>query len=730
MTKLIRYLKPYTVSVVLIFSLLFAQAITDLSLPDFMSRIVNVGIQQSGVESDAPVVLRASRFQQILSLIPDPEQTELNSIYQKLDLENMTPAERKTVLEQYPVAEQEVLYEIRPGMSLSETASQSLTQAVVMISLIESEMLSELQLPELTLPLANPAENKQIFQQIQNHLSDFSTQQLNQMASAWLASEYQIIGVDLAAMQRRYILQTGAWMLVVALLGSICAVLVGFFASRMAAGLSRDLRLAVFSHVEQFASAEFNQFSTASLITRTTHDIQQIQMAVVMLMRILFFAPIMGIGGIIKALDTNVSMSWIIVLAVALLLSMMALLFILVIPRFKLIQKLIDRINLITREFLSGLMVIRAFNTQKYEENRFDETNKKLTGINLFVSRLMAAAMPAMMLLMNGTAILIVWFGAKQVDLGRMQVGDMMAFIQYAMQIIMSFLMLSIIFIMLPRAGVSAQRVADVINTPLSIQDPEHPVQFDDNQKGVVTFEHVTFRYPNADEDVLHDISFVASPGQTTAIIGSTGSGKSTLLNLIPRFYDVTGGRITVNGVDVRQISQSALRERIGFVPQRGILFSGTIRENIEYGNPDADEAAIHKAVTTAQAIDFVMESDQQFETAVAQGGSNVSGGQRQRLSIARALVKNPDVYLFDDSFSALDYRTDASLRRALNDYANDATRLIVAQRIATIRHAEQILVLDEGRIVGHGTHEVLLRSCSVYREIAASQLSEKELAL
>jgi ATP-binding cassette subfamily B protein len=453
-------------------------------------------------------------------------------------------------------------------------------------------------------------------------------------------------------------------------------------------------------------------------------------MALVMLMRILFFAPILGTGGIIKVLNSNVSMGWIIAVAVAALMTLILILFNIAVPRFKKIQKLVDQLNLVTREFLSGLMVIRAFNTQLHEEKRFDGANQNLTKINLFVSRLMALTMPLMMLIMNAISILIVWVGARQVDLGAMQVGDIMAFIQYTMQIIMSFLMLSMVFIMLPRASVSAQRVTEILSVKPVIVDPADPVPFTVAQKGIVTFEHVSFRYPNADADVLHDISLVARPGETTAIIGSTGCGKSTLINLIPRFYDVTAGRILVDGVDVRDVAQEDLRIKIGYIAQKGVLFTGSIRDNIAYGDPAASEEAIEQAALTAQALDFITVSEAGFATAIAQGGSNVSGGQKQRLSIARALVRDPQIYIFDDSFSALDYKTDAALRRALHQKTKEATIIIVAQRIGTIRHAEQIIVLDEGRIVGRGRHEELLRTCPVYKEIASSQLSEKELAL
>lgn len=534
--------------------------------------------------------------------------------------------------------------------------------------------------------------------------------------------------VEQGSVQYTYILQTGGTMLLIALLGVIFAVLVGFLSSRVAAGLAKNLRSQIFRKVESFANAEFDHFSTASLITRTTNDIQQIQNTLVMLLRVLFFAPMMAIGGILKILAGDRSMGWIIALAILAVLTLIGAMFAIALPKFKVIQSLIDRLNLVTREILTGLMVNRAFNTQASMQEKFARANADLTNLNLFVSRAMSAMFPFMMLIMNFTTLAIVWVGGHQVDAGNMQVGDMMAFMQYATTILFSFLMVSMIFIMMPRASVAASRVVEVIDMDLSILDPEHPKKLAGPVQGEIEFKNVFFRYPGADDAVLNDISLIARPGQTTALIGSTGSGKSTLVNLIPRFYDVSEGQILLDGLDIRQLSQFDLRQAIGYVPQKGVLFTGDIKSNIGYGQPDADDQVIAEAAATAQALDFIDNTDEKYATIIAQGGSNVSGGQRQRLSIARALAKKPPVFIFDDSFSALDYKTDAALRQALKEKTADSTVIIVAQRIGTIRHAEQIIVLDEGRIVGRGTHSDLLKTCPVYAEIAASQLSAEEL--
>jgi ATP-binding cassette subfamily B protein len=735
MLKLVRYMRPFVASVILIFALLFVQAMTDLSLPDYMSSIVNVGIQQNGIDQTWPDVLRASRLEQLALLVPDQALTELRQAYTVLDRSQLNDADYQAAVVRYPLLAEEPVAELIDAGSLSGETRQAILRALALLTSIEQGQTGMTgQLPPgtdfFTFLAGLPADTRrQMLAEAAQSLDAIPESILRQTATAAVAAEYEKIGVDLADLQTRFILRTGGLMLLIALLGAACSILVGLLAARLAAGLARNLRLGVFSRVEHFSSAEFDTFSTASLITRTTNDIQQVQMTLVMLLRILFYAPILGTGGVIKVINSNVSMGWIIAVAVAALMTLIIVLFNIAVPRFKRIQKLVDRLNLVTREILSGLMVIRAFNRQPHEERRFDGANQDLTQINLFVSRLMALTMPVMMLIMNGVSLLIVWVGADQIDQGTMQVGDIMAFMQYTMQIIMSFLMLSMIFIMLPRASVSAQRIAEVLAVQPQIVDPEQPLTFDRERRGQVIFDSVSFRYPNADTDVLHDISLTARPGETTAIIGSTGCGKSTLVNLIPRFYDVTAGQIRVDGVDIRQVRLHDLRQKIGYIAQKGVLFTGTIEDNIRYGRPDADLDDIREAAATAQAIDFIDASEDGFATAIAQGGANVSGGQKQRLAIARALVKQPEIYIFDDSFSSLDYKTDAALRQALHARTSQATVLIVAQRIGTIRHAEQIIVLDQGRIVGRGTHEELLAGCPVYLEIAASQLSEEELA-
>ena len=573
------------------------------------------------------------------------------------------------------------------------------------------------------------AQREELVKKIEKKMDKFPDSMLDQAASTYIKGAYKHIGIDMDKYESHYILNTGAKMLALAALGMIASIIVGLMASRVGAAIGRGLRRDVFRKVVGFSNGEFDKFSTASLITRSTNDIQQIQLLTVMILRMVLYAPIMAIGGITKVFHTNVDMSWIIALAVGLIVLVVAVLFFVVMPKFKIVQDLVDRLNLVSREILTGLPVIRAFSTEKHEEKRFDEANKNLTKTNLFVNRAMTFMMPTMMLIMNCITVLIVWIGGYSVNDGTMQVGDMMAFIQYTMQIIMSFLMICMISIMLPRAAVAADRVDEILTSRTAIEDPKTPEKLEESRKGEVKFDHVSFRYPGAEEDVLHDISFTAKPGQTTAIIGSTGSGKSTMINLIPRFYDVTEGTITLDGKDIRTISQHDLRDELGYVPQKGVLFSGTIESNILYGNPDGSEAEMKEAAEIAQATEFIEEKHKKYESPIAQGGSNVSGGQKQRLSIARAIAKKPKVYIFDDSFSALDYKTDVTLRAALKEKTQDSTVIIVAQRISTILHAEQIIVLDDGKIAGIGTHKELLKSCDAYYQIASSQLSEAELA-
>ena len=568
----------------------------------------------------------------------------------------------------------------------------------------------------------------QIIRQMDKKLNKMQDSIIEQASSVYIKDAYEHIKIDTDKIETTYILNTGAKMLALAFLGMAASILVGLLASRVGAGVGRGLRENVFRKVVGFSNAEFDKFSTASLITRSTNDIQQIQLLIVMILRMVLYAPIMAIGGIWKVFHTNVSMSWIIGLAVAIIVVIVGFLFFVVMPKFKLIQNQVDRLNLVSREILTGLSVIRAFGTQKHEEERFDDANKSLTKTNLFVNRAMTFMMPLMMFVMNSITVLIVWIGGHSINDGAMQVGDMMAFIQYTMQIIMAFLMICMISVMLPRAAVSANRVDEVLTSETMIHDPEVPKHISKNEKGKVVFDHVCFRYPGAEEDVLHDISFTAEPGKTTAFIGSTGCGKSTLVNLIPRFYDVTGGKITIDGEDVRDITQHELREKLGYVPQKAVLFSGNIASNILYGNPDGSREEMMEAASIAQATEFIDQKKKKYESPISQGGANVSGGQKQRLSIARAIAKHPDVYIFDDSFSALDYKTDATLRAQLKEKTADSTVMIVAQRISTILHADQIIVLEDGQIVGKGTHKELLKNCEAYYQIASSQLSEKEL--
>jgi ATP-binding cassette subfamily B protein len=748
MFKLFKYLKKSIPSIIVIVGLLVLQAFCDLSLPTYTSDIVNVGIQQGGVQEAVPVVIRESQMANLRKLMEtDEEETVLNA-YMLLSKDNLTKEEYKDYQKKYPILDKENIYLLKESRKENRENYDKL-KAIMSDALIITGMLSNdseeteeirsqllSQLPKemadknlLDIITALPKEQSDlIIGSIEEKTAAVPAAMLEQGVITAVKREYQAVGINVNNIQKNYILQTGAKMLGLALVATLASVSVGFLSSRVGAGLGKDLREKVFTAVMQFSNLEFDQFSTASLITRSTNDIQQVQMIMVMLLRMVFYAPILAIGGVIKVLNTNTSMTWIIALGVCLLLGLVGTLFILAMPKFKFMQKLVDRLNLVTREILTGLPVIRAFSKEKTEEKRFDKANTDLMRTNLFVNRVMSFMMPVMLLIMNGITILIIWIGAESIDLGTMQVGDIMAFISYTMQIIMSFLMLSMLSIILPRASVSATRIMEVLNKKVSIEEPKSPAVFDRYKKGYVEFENVSFRYPKAEDDVLSNISFTAKPGETTAIIGSTGSGKSTLINLIPRFFDVTDGSVKVDGVDVRKITQHDLRDKLGYVPQKGILFSGTIDSNIRYGKENATQQEIEGAAKIAQAYDFIEEKPDRYESPIAQGGSNVSGGQKQRLSIARAIAKNPEIYIFDDSFSALDYKTDVTLRKALKTEIADSTVIIVAQRISTILHADQILVLDEGRIVGKGTHKELLNSCEVYRQIALSQLSQEEL--
>lgn len=715
MLKLIKYLKPFALSVILIFLLLFAQAQTDLALPDYMANIVNIGLQRGGIADAVPTEIRTSELDKLLLLMNESDRAMADSRFERVDATARPlplSADQRTQL----------------GLVL--------TRAMTLYEGIASGQGSGMgQLPAGSDPFAVlaalPAASRQaILDKAGESLAAIPEAMQQQAAATFITAEYKAVGLDTVSVQTRYILGMGGMMMLIALLGAVCTVAVGFLAARVAAGLARNLRNQVFRKVESFSNTEFDAFSTASLITRSTNDIQQIQMTLVILLRILFYAPILAIGGILKVVRSDVSMTWIIAAAIAALMTMILVLFIVAIPRFKMIQKLIDRLNLVTREILTGLPVIRAFNAERHQEAKFDKANQDLTRVNLFVSRIMVVMMPFMMLIMNGVTLLIVWVGARQIDLGAMQIGNLFAFMQYSMQIIMSFLMVSFVFILLPRASVSAVRIDEVLQVEPTIRDPSSPQHFPPEAKGEIEFRQVGFRYPGAEENVLSDISFTAKPGETTAFIGSTGSGKSTLVNLIPRFYDVTEGAILVDGVDIRKVTQKNLRERIGYVPQKGVLFTGDIASNIRYGRPGATDGEVRQAAQTAQALEFIDSSGEGFGKEIAQSGANVSGGQKQRLSIARALALKPSIFIFDDSFSALDFKTDAMLRKALKTDTAHATVLIVAQRIGTIMNADRIIVLDEGRISGVGTHRELMRDCPVYQEIALSQLSKEELAV
>jgi len=746
MLRLLKYLKPYLLHLLLAVVLLFVQANADLALPDYMSRIVNVGIQQDGVENAVPVALRVGTLDRLTVLLSAEDQEAVRGAYTLVDAGS---ADYERYLQDYPLLESEPLYVRRDlGQDEIERLNPVLGRAFLAAAGIQ-QLLADpakaaamgqalgVDLADLppgtdiyTLLRELPAAQRaQIAAAMNRQFAALGDSMIVQSAVAQVKAEYAALGLDSARLQSRYIVNTGVVMLLITLLSVVCTVAVGFLAARTAAGLARDLRRSVFTRVEDFSNEEFGKFSTASLITRSTNDVVQVQMVVIMMVRMVFYAPIIGVGGIIRAIGKSSSMWWLIALAVLVLLGVIMVVFAIALPRFKRIQVLIDRLNLVMRENLTGMMVIRAFNRQEFELERFDRANKDVTGIMLFVTRIMVVVMPLIMLIMNALSLLIIWFGARQVAASTMQVGDMMAFLQYAIQIVFAFLTLSFMFIILPRAAVSAGRIADVLETAPAIKDPALPQPFPTPFDATIEFRNVTFRYPDAEEDVLHDISFVARPGQTTAFIGSTGSGKSTVVNLIPRFYNATCGSILVGGMDICAVAQRDLRDRIGYIPQRGTLFSGTVGSNLRYADEGASDDALHEAAAIAQAAEFITANEAGLEAEVAQGGMNLSGGQKQRLAIARALVKKPPIFIFDDSFSALDFRTDVALRKALKEKLAGSTVLIVTQRVSTILHAEQIIVLDEGRIVGRGTHAELLRDCEVYREIALSQIGKEGLA-
>jgi ATP-binding cassette subfamily B protein len=746
MRRLVKYLKPYVLLIVLATILLFIQTNADLALPDYLSNIVNIGIQQNGVENAVPEAIRQDTMEKLLLFMSDEDA---QSVLDNYSLIEPGSSEAETLSKKYPMIVDEVVYLLGEiDQDLEDQLNQVLGKAFVAVAGIQ-QMVDD---PSASMPLGEgfdfdpsqipagmdvfdalgmmpEAVRLEMTAKLDEAFESLGESMINQMAVVAVKAEYESLGMDPGKIQRDYIVQVGGVMLLISILGGAATIGSGYLAARTAAGAARDIRSAVFKKVESFTSAEFSRFSTASLITRSTNDVTQVQTVIFMFMRMVLFAPIMGIGGVIRAIEKSANMWWLIGLAVLFLIGMIMVVFSVAVPKFKLMQDLIDRLNLVTRENLTGMMVIRAFNKQDDELVRFDQANQDLTDTGLFIARVMVIMMPLMMLIMNGLSLAIIWVGSHQIAESAMQVGDMMAFIQYSMQIVMAFLMMSMMFIFLPRAAVSGARIADVLETEVEIQDPKEPKSFPVPFRGEIEFRGVSFKYPDAEDEIITDINFTAHPGETTAFIGSTGCGKSTVINLIPRFYDVTEGSVLLDGVDVRDVSQSNLRDRIGFVPQKGTLFSGTIESNLLYADKDAAPEDVREALDIAQASEFVFDDEKGLDSEISQGGTNVSGGQRQRLAIARALVKKPPIYIFDDSFSALDFKTDSRLRRELKDRTDNSTVLIVTQRVATVKNADQIIVLDEGRVVGKGKHQELMKTCETYQEIASSQLSEEELA-
>ena len=744
MLKLLKYLKPFIGSMIIAIAFLFVQAVCDLSLPDYMSNIVNVGIQQGGVENAVPKVIKSSEMEKLLIFMNDKEKDLINNNYTLLDKNSLNFEDYNKNLKKYPELENEGIYKLNTkNKEKLKQLNKVFGKAMIVVSMLEAQGINGIlgiaqALPPGTdissintfnvLKMMPQEQIDGILKQVDEKLAEMPESMITQAATSYVKSQYKATGINTDKLQSNYVILAGLKMVGIALISMVATVIVSFIASRVGAALGRNLRKDVFNKVVDFSNTEFDKFSTASLITRTTNDIQQIIMLIIMGLRIVFYAPILGIGGVIKVINTGASMGWVIGVAVISILLLIIVLFSFAMPKFKSVQKLVDRLNLVTRESLTGMLVIRAFSTQKYEEDKFEVANKNLTRTNLFVNRIMTTMMPLMMFIMNAITLLIVWVGAHRINDGIIQVGTMMAFMQYTMQIIMAFLMISMVSVILPRAMVSAQRVSEVLNVDIAIKDSDNLQTFNHDEKGTIEFKNVSFRYPGADEDVISNISFKALSGKTTAFIGSTGSGKSTLINLIPRFYDATKGEILIDGVNIKNVSQHDLREKIGFIPQKGLLFSGTIESNLKYGGDYITDEDIFKASEIAQAMEFISNKEEMFNAEIAQGGTNVSGGQKQRLAIARAIAKKPEIFIFDDSFSALDFKTDAKLRKAINTELKESTLLIVAQRISTIMNADQIIVLDEGKIVGKGTHKELMNNCEVYQQIALSQLSKEEL--
>lgn len=747
MLKVLKYLKKTWISVIVIVALLCVQAAADLALPDYTSKIVNIGIQQGGIDTAIPEAISKDEMDNLLMFTND--DSKILDCYKLVSKDTVSNDEYNNYLKEYPALENEEVYVLNKlNKDQKNNLEEMLKKPLVQVYLMQNDQMQEkikeglfVNVPEsqkeamkdmelMDILKTMPEENlEKITSDINEQIDNMQGTIVDQAAISSVKEEYKKLNMDIDKIQNKYIVFAGLQMLGIAFISMASAITIMLLSARVAAKLGNTLRDKVFKKVLSFSTKEFNEFSTASLITRSTNDIQQIQMLITMLFRVVVYAPIIGIGGFIRVLtNSDTSMAWIIGLAILCIIGIVGTLFLLTMPKFKKLQDLVDKLNLVSREILTGLPVIRAFNTEKKEEKRFDGANKNLMKASIFVNRSMSMMMPLLMFIMNSITLLIVWVGGHNVDSGIMQVGDMMAFIQYTMQIVMSFLMISMISIMLPRAAVSAKRINEVIDTTPSIKDKDKTKDFDDNKKGLVEFKDVSFKYPDADSEILEDISFTAEPGKTTAIIGSTGSGKSTVVNLIPRFYDVTGGELLIDGVNIKDVSQKELRSKIGFVPQKGMLFTGTIRSNIKYGNPSMSDEDMIKAATIAQATEFIESKPKKYDEEISQGGTNVSGGQRQRLSIARAIATDPEIFVFDDSFSALDLKTDSKLRAALKEKTENKTVIIIAQRISTILDADKIIVLEEGKIAGIGKHEELMKNCEIYKQIALSQLSKEEL--